>query len=151
MERRFLPYALDITDTTFTSESHYIALVMELLRSRHAQYVSFRGCTTTCSQWLRQETFMYLRLHLPGGCTDDNQVPGATVESDSKEVKAFAARLVNEWLLPCRVCCFRCWFGIRMTFATPRVSDWARRGMAECIQHVMLRLWIVCLLRRCKS
>lgn len=46
---------------------------------------------------------MYLRLHLPGGCTDDNQVPAANVESDPKEVSDFAEKLLSEWLLPCRV------------------------------------------------
>ena len=105
LERRFLPYALDIVDTSFSSQSAYMDLVFELLRSRHAQHVSFRGCTSTCSHWLRQESFMYLRLHLPGGCTDDNQVPAANVESDPKEVSDFAEKLLREWLLPCRVRC----------------------------------------------
>jgi hypothetical protein len=83
LERRFLPYALDTIDTSFSKEQDHLALVMELLRSRHAQQVSFRGCTTACSHWLRQESFMYLRLHLPGGCTDDNQVPVAGIENDA--------------------------------------------------------------------
>lgn len=105
LERRFLPYALDIVDTSFSKEDDHMAVVMELLRSRHAQHVSFRGCTSSCSHWLRQESFMYLRLHLPGGCTDDNQVPAANVESDTSQVREFADKLLNEWLLPCRVCC----------------------------------------------
>jgi hypothetical protein len=102
MERRELLYSLDIAETAFEGDD-YINLLLALLRSRLAVHVAFRGCNHACSPWLRQQAFMYLRMHLPGGCTDDSQVLAASRESDAKEANALTDRLLKEWIQPCRV------------------------------------------------
>lgn len=101
LRERRITYTLEISGTDFSKES-YMELVIALLIDRSALRVAMRGCTQAIAPYLHRHAYHLLSHKLPSSFIDE-QIPMEPEDLSEEDKRAFAATLVQNWILRCEV------------------------------------------------